>query len=255
MGADIDYIYFSAANIENQWDDDYEEYVDVLVPTDKVEFAYDADKKRLSSDGNLGFVAGADGENFYSSFIAPVISYQEPVTKATKPRNPEIMAFSDYNDDKGYGYIGFNLPMFDVDGNLLDTKNLSYSMYIDDELFTFYPDEYERITEEMDVLPYDFTDNWDVYVSGVSHTVYFYTTGFNKIGVQLMNTFDGVTEKSDIVYYDVLGSAVDSVTSAPAESTSYFDVAGRRISAPVKGINLKSVKYADGTVKTVKVIK
>ena len=28
VGADIDYIYFSAANIENQWDDDYEEYVD-----------------------------------------------------------------------------------------------------------------------------------------------------------------------------------------------------------------------------------
>ena len=107
----------------------------------------------------------------------------------------------------------------------------------------------------MDVLPYDFTDSWDVFASGISHTVYFYTTGFNKIGVQLMNTFDGVTEKSDIVYYDVLGSAVDSVTSAPAESTSYFDVAGRRISAPVKGINLKSVKYADGTVKTVKVIK
>ena len=255
VGADIDYIYFSAANIENQWDDDYEEYVDVLVPTDKVEFAYDADKKRLSTDGNLGFVAGADGEDFYPYFIAPVFSYQEPVTKATKPRNPEITEFEDYRDDYGFGHISFVLPMFDVEGNLLDTKNLSYSMYIDDELFTFYPDEYTKFTEEMDVLPYDFTDNWDVYVTGVSHTVYFYTTGFNKIGVQLMNTFDGVTEKSDIVYYDVLGSAVDSVTSAPAESTSYFDVAGRRISAPVKGINLKSVKYADGTVKTVKVIK
>ena len=255
VGPSMDYMYYSAANVEEQWDDYYEEYVDVFVPTDKAEFVYDAENKSMSSEGNLGFVAGADGVDFYYAVKSPVIKWQAPLTKATKPQNPEFYYFSEYNDESGYGYVAFVLPQFDVEGNLLDTKNLSYQMFIDDEPYTFYTDEYVAFDEDMDVLPYDFTDSWDVFADGVEHTVYFYTTGFEKIGVQLINTFDGVEEKSDIVYYDVLGTAVDSVTSAPAESTSYFDVAGRKISAPVKGISLKSVKYADGTVKTVKVIK
>ena len=255
VGPAMDHIYYSAANIEEEWNDYYEDYVDVYVPTDKAEFVYDAENKTMSSEDNLGFMAGADGESFYYAVKSPAIKYQAPLTKATRPRNPEITYFSEYSDDSGYCFIEFNLPQFDVDGNLLDTQNLSYQMFIDDEPFTFYTDEYVAFGEDMDVLPYDFADSWDVFAEGVQHVVYFYTTGFEKIGVQLINTFDGVEEKSDIVYYDVLGTAVDSVTSAPAESTSYYDVAGRKISAPVKGISLKSVKYADGTVKTVKVIK
>lgn len=255
VGPAMDHIYYSAANIEEEWNDYYEDYVDVYVPTDKAEFVYDAENKTMSSEDNLVFMAGADGENVYYAVKSPAIKYQAPLTKATRPRNPEITYFSEYSDDSGYCFIEFNLPQFDVDGNLLDTQNLSYQMFIDDEPFTFYTDEYVAFGEDMDVLPYDFADSWDVFAEGVQHVVYFYTTGFEKIGVQLINTFDGVEEKSDIVYYDVLGTAVDSVTSAPAESTSYYDVAGRKISAPVKGISLKSVKYADGTVKTVKVIK
>lgn len=45
------------------------------------------------------------------------------------------------------------------------------------------------------------------------------------------------------------------VNDADVVSTEYFDLSGRRISNAQKGINVKVMKFSDGTTKTVKVIK
>ena len=42
---------------------------------------------------------------------------------------------------------------------------------------------------------------------------------------------------------------------ADVVSTEYFDLSGRRISNAQKGINVKVMKFSDGTTKIVKVIK
>lgn len=43
--------------------------------------------------------------------------------------------------------------------------------------------------------------------------------------------------------------------SEDVKSVSYTDLAGRRISKPAHGIFLKTVKYADGSQKTVKYVR
>lgn len=40
-----------------------------------------------------------------------------------------------------------------------------------------------------------------------------------------------------------------------AVSTQYFDLSGRRINGAEKGVNIKVMKFADGTSKAVKVMK
>ena len=63
--------------------------------------------------------------------------------------------------------------------------------------------------------------------------------------------------------YDILKrkkattTGINKVESSDADvvSTQYFDISGRRINSAQKGINVKVMKYSDGTTKTVKVIK
>lgn len=52
-------------------------------------------------------------------------------------------------------------------------------------------------------------------------------------------------------------TGINKVESSNADvvSTQYFDISGRRINSAQKGINVKVMKYSDGTTKTVKVIK
>ena len=52
-------------------------------------------------------------------------------------------------------------------------------------------------------------------------------------------------------------TGINKVESSDADvvSTQYFDISGRRINSAQKGINVKVMKYSDGTTKTVKVIK
>lgn len=42
-------------------------------------------------------------------------------------------------------------------------------------------------------------------------------------------------------------------TQGEIKSISYYDAAGRKFNAPVKGLNIVKVTYVNGTVKTMKV--
>ena len=70
------------------------------------------------------------------------------------------------------------------------------------------------------------------------------------------------TYKSNLVSYKVdekgnlTGINNDIIAgSTDVKSVSYTDLAGRRISKPAHGIYLKTVKYADGSQKTVKYVR
>ena len=125
------------------------------------------------------------------------------------PANPEATGFFDCGTEEGYTRLDFNINLFDVDGNPLDPDCLTYSIFTDnDELFTFDYETYgprNGFDTDMTEIPYGYS-GYDFYL----RRVYFYRTNmgdnpfFNwRIGIQLNYTVDGVTNKSDIVYYDV----------------------------------------------------
>ena len=256
--------YFVTGGSEMVWDDVYMEWYSSPYLTEQIELSYDAEAKTMIADSkndSTMFINSGKAHIYYiEAFDAPEFRYQAPIEGAVKPATPEFLSLSPYDEYYGYGYIDFIVPKFDVDGRMLDTDKMHYNLFIDDELFTFYPDEYIALTEEMTNVPYDFTDSYDIYDYGTEKMIYFYTTGFEKIGVRSTYTADnGESKDSEIAWYYVNGGTVD-INAAEAgakgvKSVVYTDLSGRRVAKPVRGIYIKTEVYDDGTQKSVKMLR
>jgi hypothetical protein len=180
---------------------------------------------------------------------------------AAVPANPEAVEFFDCGDESGYTRFDFNINLQDVDGNTLHSDKVTYSIYTDqDQLFTFDAATYGEgngFDQDMTEIPYGFSGN-DFYL----HRVYFYRTnsGDNplltrRIGIQTHYTVDGVRNSSDIVYLEVIPSAIENVnTGKTVASERYYNIAGQEIKNP-SGIAIKVTRYSDGTTSTTKVVK
>ena len=150
-----------------------------------------------------------------------------------------------------------------TEGNLHNPDKLFYNIYFDGELFTFYPDEYKGIKDEMTDVPMNFTDYNDFMVSGQMHTVYFFLQGITSVGVQEVYKDGDKAYKSNLMSYTVnedgtltgIDRNIVNKGEANVKSVSYTDLSGRTISQPQRGIYLKTVKFADGSQKTVKYLK
>ena len=141
-----------------------------------------------------------DGE-----FVYPVIP-----DVAAKPADPEILAVNNYDAEKGYGSVAFTIPTTDVDGNDIKEDKLFYQLYSDIngdiQPIVFTPEICEMLEEDMTIIPYTFTDNWDFQDRG-DYKVVFLNYNFNKtydrIGVKSIYTGGGETNESEIVWEDV----------------------------------------------------
>lgn len=178
------------------------------------------------------------------------------------PANPEVTDFFDSGREDGYTRLDFNINLFDVDGNPLNSDYLTYSIYVDnDELFTFDYDTYgasNGFDTDMTEIPYGFS-GYDFYL----RRVYFYrtNTGDNpfftwRIGIQVHYTVDGVRNSSDIVYLEVYEpSSVSEIAGAKEVSgVRYFNLAGQELSQP-QGLTIQVTTFTDGTTTATKVVK
>ena len=73
----------------------------------------------------------------------------------------------------------------------------------------------------------------------------------------VVTALDGTTTKTYTVNYTVEpGDSVDEATTAKVEkSAQYYTPAGIAVPATAKGLMLKKITYADGSVKVEKVVK
>ena len=164
---------------------------------DNIEFGYDAETRTMSANDILATVAGASIQEVYGQpVIAPYFDH------AATPANPEVIEFVDQGAVGGYNYGSFSVPTVDTEGNFINPNDLYYRIYVDDdELFTFGPDEYPYVTEFMTDVPYNYTEGYDFGVGGAR--VYFYETGFQRVGIQSVFRGGGEEHVSDIVYMEL----------------------------------------------------
>ncbi len=178
------------------------------------------------------------------------------------PANPEVTDFFDSGREDGFTRLDFNINLFDVDGNPLNSDYLTYSIYVDnDELFTFDYDTYganNGFDTDMTEIPYGYS-GYDFYL----RRVYFYRTneGDNpfftwRIGIQVHYTVDGVRNSSDIVYLEVYEPSAVSEMAGGKEVSAlrYFNMAGQELSQP-QGLTIQVTTFTDGTTMATKVIK
>ncbi|MDO4160663.1 MAG: hypothetical protein Q4D41_09430 [Prevotellaceae bacterium] len=230
---------------------------DVSLNSNPVVFDYDSANKTLTTTGNILFNYGNKSANEITSFRLPELNGWNEV--AAVPADPVFVEWLDYDASSGYGRFGVNLYAKDVNGNTIDPAKMYYNIYMDEEVLTLYPDEYIALSEEMTDIPFYFVDNYSIHRYNDKRRIYYYSTGFEKLGVKVYYTGGGETNASNLVYYYVnnedTGISGISSDETTVKSVSYTDLSGRKVSNPSKGIFIKSTTYADGTKKNIKIIK
>ena len=228
---------------------------------DEIVFNVDEDARNIVAEWPAAMVTnvGPNTLSIISDYVAPALVAFDEV-----PAVPAAPVFTDedlmINNSAGWSVLHFTIPTVDVDGNKLNENKLYYNIYLNDEVFTFDPEDYIGLSNAMTDIPYKFEDNinFDIYISSGRHTVYLYTTNYEMVGVQSIYTAGGEVNRSEIVY--VINPTPSSVnelaTGAQVVDTRYYDLTGRELTtAPATGLYLQRDTYSDGTTSAIKVMK
>lgn len=236
--------YFCGAATEVKTDEEGDDYTDISLLPSAV-FNYDPEKRILTSETPYLI-------NSSPSVIFPLTLYTD-VTVEDQHRNPDTLPAPPYDADlytNDFGdHIWVMIPNRDIDGNLLDEDKLYYEIFFNGEpyeLDIYYP----GIEEHPTWIPYLF-QNDDIYVYKEDHTIYFYADGVDSFGIR--NIY--VNENGKVLYSEGVGDAagVMNVERQP-ESVEWYDLTGRRLNNPAKGIVIRKTRYSDGSSETRKTI-
>ena len=230
-----------------------ETYTTDYLTLSDVTFDYDPTTKNLSNC-KYGFMA-----NYGYRLIAMEMEVMMQPTfgvwngTVARPKNPTGLSYTPATTQSGN--IIFALSRNNVDNSFMDQSNVYFRIYFDDELVTFYPDQYTGLSEEMTDVPVDFSDSrYDFQTYGSQHRVVIYDSGFSRCGVQALYKDGDNTLYSDIVYSDGTVSGISSATASATASATYYDLAGRKVAQPHHGVFIQKSIASDGTQHLRKVV-
>ena len=211
---------------------------------------YDAENGKFTTDQTLVLHDGKRslGEP-YQTFTDVVIT--KMVEFAATPADPSIDDFK--LTDTSYPKAYFIIPAEDVDGNALLTAKLFYTVWYMEEgseemkQFTAVAgeDAYSKLPNDMTEIPYDYDDSWDIYKGGA--TFYFnpveVVETWTKFGVQSIYYGGGERNVSNIVWSDdTVTTGIANVKAENGKNVVIFDLQGRRVVAPAKGLYIMNGK-------------
>ena len=200
-----------------------------------------------------------------SRFILyPYLTYEEAtaskvVEMAGVPADPSITGYK--LEETNYPNISFDIPLEDTDGNPMLTDKLFYTVWVEkdgkEQPYTVLASEYTYVEEDMTEIPYNYADSWDIYRGG--KTFYFNpveeVADFTNIGIQTIYYGGDECNKTQIIWMD--GSVTTGIKDInTANNTAvYYDLQGRKVNAPQKGLFIKQTRQDNGAVKTVKTVR
>lgn len=242
------YVYFMGAEVV-EVDGQY-----YYSPIDELTFAYDAEAQTLSTRESLllGTKAFMLAEGYMEATFNPYVD------KAMQPATPVVgEEYMAYDPDYGYSTVSIYVPRQSVDGEFLETSKLTYSLYINDELFTFSPDQYYSLYEPTTEIPYGYEDGyWFYNLGGGRYDIILYYDGeINNIGVKSFYYGGDTVTESEMGLFVIKTTGITELTDKAVSGVTYYDLTGKSSSAPFDGINIKVTTYTDGSKSTVKVIK
>ena len=204
-------------------------------------FDYDAETRSFRTDQTI-FLSNSKtsferGEVFHAPLFRPFV--EQPAT----PADPSVVAFiTDYFEMAGLNIAMFDVPLHDTEGRFMDPAKLSYRLYCDDdEPFILYTDEYKYITQDMEEVPYLFSDR-NRYIYEKAYALYVFQTGFDRFGIQSIYRGGGEEHRSNISYWyfndetGIRNVQDDSLEQFDPSQVEIFDLQGRRIGANQKGL-------------------
>ena len=244
--------FFYGATEELVYNEEWDFWYTVTNFADNLIFDYDPAARTMTTEGTL-LINRGDWEVYaIESFTAPRMAFATEVTDF-RPMNPVQSLFSEAGDYAGSEY--FDFPTVNSSHQLLDTSKLYYRVYLDNELLTFYPDEYVGLDGEASEIPFLFTNQNNMGFYGICNCTHFFTftfTGFETMGIQTLYRDGDNVYESDIV--TAYSAGIDEMAESEVASIEWYDIAGCRVQRPDKGIYIKRTVYENGSVKTAKTI-
>lgn len=228
-----------------------------------LDFTYNASTGSLSTSNALLVNLGKNRISALDLIVSPSLSKVSYTVE--KPAKPQILQCCPVGYEGGnYGVFVYKLSTKSVNNKELNQDNLFYNIYLDDKLYTFTTSDYNYIKNDITDVPYGFSDSYVNPMSGSQgqdfiadngQQVIFVFTPYSKLGVKAVYVDGDQRLESDIA--EAVATGIDSAVSDGNEvkSVVYTDLGGARVANPVKGIYLKTVTYANGETKTVKVVK
>lgn len=216
---------------------------------------YDSEKHRISprNQGDAMMMNAGKETLAYLEYVKAPELHLQPADISQQVCNPYDLVFNDYYSSMGMSFFDFTLPLLNPDNDLLDPANMYYNIYFDGELMTFYNDEYpEDVEDEITDIPFLFGRR-NFWNDGKGKTeIVIFADGLESLGVQLFNKVDGVVYKSDIVTLLTAVSVDSNVAESEIESEVWYDLSGRIVENPLRGLFIKKTVLKNGTVKVAK---
>lgn len=256
LGGDVFLFYFQAL------------YTDGTVDATGALTPYPADEYVLTYDPETGYYENLDATRWASVIQANQDLFNYGNQFSIRPYTGDVPAvpsdpYGLYLEDFSYfgqTQLGFELDNKDVNGYFINPDCLGYYVYMDGQIFEFTPEDYPALTESMTLVPYNFSDGWNI----MNGMVFISEVLFNELGVQAVYTVDGVTNYSNVVNIDRDGNittvpapqvepiGISNVEAKSVTRVEFYDAEGRKLQAAQQGINIVKMVAADGSVKTVK---
>lgn len=220
----------------------------------------------------------ADKEDVYLSFhcdfddflnslgLFGVFELKLQETMAGTPADPVDLEYTtEWADQQGFNDFFFTLSNFSTEGNVLDVDCLYYKVFVNGTPVVFVEHEqtdllgrsvvaYSEVPIEVNLLPYEFNNNEDIFKMGINaFDIGIYTNDVRTIGVQSVYHYDNEFTYSNIVTIETAGAG-KTAEDVMVEATEYFTLDGRRVNNPANGIYIQRQRLSDGTSRTVKTV-
>lgn len=255
---DFHHIYLMTAQLQDRYYPEYDMTFQITTLCEGLEFNYDADSQKISApDNSFLLINKGDRTAAYYTKIENACFYAENIeVPVADPEAPAFTTVIPYSEDLGFFVIQFSIPPFDINGRMLDTEKIYYNVLIDGESFTFYPDEYLGLEEEITDVPYSLSLPSGLSAYGSVRSIYFYIDGVETVGIQTMYEDEDLdsTLFSSVAEYCFQSSGISSPTDYSEEvvSVTYHNLQGIATQHPANGIYIVSKTYADGRIAITK---
>ncbi len=256
---DGDKVTFAANQYLGHYESSYGSLDLFFNPEADVVFGYDAEAGKLTAAEYVTFTGSYNYDEMSDVVITKV------------PEAAAVPAIPTINEVEiaTYSYMGATIPATSVDGEPLAASKLYYMILVEkakdqSEPFVLKAENYTPYEEDMTEIPYMFNDAENYYIQayGDVHYVYLLTDAeeidtWYRLGVKSIYYGGGEVNESEIAWYTIkeYPTSVTGISEIAAEDEGsvYYDAMGRRTNSQAKGLLLKQVRMADGSVKTVKI--
>ncbi|MBO4849532.1 MAG: hypothetical protein J5529_01375 [Prevotella sp.] len=205
-----------------------------------VVFDYDAEKSLFTTAQTLVLNALSTDVYAYQTFTDVTITKFNEV--AASPSDPTIKSIDFGEWSSG---ISCTIPSVSSTGETLNPQKLFYTVWIEKDgqqaPYTFKTDMYYGVDQDTNEVPYSFNySTWDG-----SHNIYFQDGveecgTWTKVGIQSVYYGGDECNKSAVAWIDTPNASAINDIEADLEAgkAEIYNIAGQRLGAPQKGLNI-----------------